>query len=188
MKKLLLLLLCGTPLFAQETGSPIAEKKNEVRLDVLSAVAYGKANLSYERFLSDDWSVGLTGSFSFSDKFDKDFDRGYRNTLPKTEIIPYVRYRLSDSFKSYYFVEVFASLNSGDYKEMIRDSNGATAIYRINKEGYFDVAPGASIGYKVYFAEKFVLEFLAGAGFNLLDPDKSPDVVTRLGINVGYRF
>lgn len=189
MKKMWLLLLCGAGCLAQESGkSPIADKKNEVRIDALTAIAFGKANISYERFLSDTWSAGITGSFAFSDKFDEDFDSGYRSTLPKTEFVPFVRYRLSQSFSSYYFVEAFASANSGDYREIVRTSEGGVGSYHINKEDYFDIALGGSVGYKVYFADSIALEFLIGAGFNMLDTDKSPDMVSRIGINLGYRF
>lgn len=190
MKKLLLLLsFCTLSAFAQDDSkNPMGDRNNEFRIDVLSPIAFGKANISYERFLSDRWSVGITGSFAFSDKVDKDFDKGYRNTLPKTEIVPHVRYRLSESFGSYYFVEGFVSANSGDHKEITRVTDGTDAYYTINKESYFDLAVGGAIGYKVYFVDSIVLEVLVGAGYNLIEPDHSPNFVSRLGINLGYRF
>ncbi|RZJ72782.1 hypothetical protein [Flavobacterium sp.] len=193
MKKLLIAcLLVSGMAFAQEAENenkaPVASKKNEFRVDVLSLIAYGKANISYERFGQGKWSYGLTGSFTVGDKFEKDFDEGFRSTLPKYEVIPYIRYKMSNSDAHYYFIEGFISANGGDFREIERVVDGTNAYYKISKEGYFSVAPGASIGYKVYFADRVALEFLVGAGFNILDSDKSPDVISRIGLNLGYRF
>jgi len=193
MKKLLIscLFLSGMA-FAQETENNdkgvVGSKKNEVRVDALSLIAFEKANISYERFGTSKWSYGLTGSFAFGDKFEEDFDEGYRSTLPKYEVVPYIRYKMSNSDAHYYFIEGFVSANGGDFREIVRVENGANAFYKISKEDYFSVAPGASLGYKVYFAQSVALEFLVGAGFNLLDSDKSPDVISRIGLNLGYRF
>lgn len=185
------LLLSGIA-FAQDTESknegPVASKKNEVRIDALSLIAFGKANISYERFTSGKWSYGLTGSFTVGDKFEEDFDEGYRSTLPKFEIIPYVRYKMSDSDAHYYFIEGFISANGGDFRQIIRVEDGTNGYYMISKEEYFSVAPGASVGYKVYFGHAVALEFLVGAGLNIMDTDKSPDVISRIGLNLGYRF
>ena len=41
--------------------SPIVAKKNEVKIDVLNLAAFGKLGISYERFLNQDFSVGITG-------------------------------------------------------------------------------------------------------------------------------
>ncbi|MBD3580977.1 DUF3575 domain-containing protein [Flavobacterium selenitireducens] len=192
MKKLLLCLLFSGMAFAQDsegdTEGPVASRKNEIRIDALSLIAFGKANISYERFGSSKWSYGVTGSFAFGDKFEDDFDEGYRSTLPKYEVVPYIRYKMSNSDAHYYFVEGFISANGGDFREIVRVDDGATGFYKISKEEYFSVAPGASLGYKVYFAQRVALEFLVGAGFNLLDGDKSPDVISRIGLNLGYRF
>lgn len=192
MKKLLFCLLFSGMAFAQDAENNsegvVASKKNEVRIDALSLIAFGKANISYERFGSSKWSYGITGSFAFGDKFEEDFDEGYRSTLPKYEVVPYIRYKMSNSDAHYYFIEGFISANGGDFREIIRVDDGTNGFYKISKEDYFSVAPGASVGYKVYFAQSVALEFLVGAGFNVLDSDKSPDVVSRIGLNLGYRF
>lgn len=199
MKKLLIAcLLFSGMAFAQQADNneksenkneaPVVAKKNEFRIDVLSAIAYGKANISYERFGPKKWSYGLTGSFTVGDKFKKDFDEGYRSTLPKYEVIQYIRYKMSNSDTHYYFIEGFVSANGGDFRQITRVDDGTNAYYKISKEAYFSLAPGASVGYKVYFGQAVALEFLIGAGFNILDADKSPDVIPRIGLNLGYRF
>ena len=40
--------------------SPILAKKNEIKLDVLNLTAFGKLGVSYERFLNQDFSVGIS--------------------------------------------------------------------------------------------------------------------------------
>ncbi|WP_395061571.1 DUF3575 domain-containing protein [Flavobacterium sp.] len=190
MKKIVILFLFGTLyLNAQDKVSAIDSKKNEFRVDVLSAIAYGKFSISYERFLAKDFSVGINSNFSNSTKIEDEFNDGFRNNLPKYEFNPYVRYALSKSKSRYYFVEAFASANGGDYKEIVRaiDANG-TGYYTIQKSKYTDFGLGGSLGYKMYIKEAFAIEFIVGFGSNLTNRDKSPDVISRVGINLGYRF
>jgi hypothetical protein len=172
---------------AQKTN--LESKKNEIRVDLLSAIAFGKISLNYERFLAKDFSVGLNVNFSNSSKIQDEFNDGFRNNLPKYEFNPYVRYALSKSKKSYYFAEIFASTNGGDYKEIIRLVDGSgTGYYTIQKSNYTDFGLGGSLGYKLYFKQSWALEFLVGYGKNLINTTKSPDVISRVGINLGYRF
>lgn len=188
MKKIVFFLLFTT-CFSQAQTSILADKKNEIRLDVLSVITSGKFGISYERFLEKDFSVGFNANFSNSKKTKDDYDSGYRNNLPEYEINPYVRYALSKGKTRFYFAEVFASANSGDFKEVVRilDSNN-NAFYTTQKSNYTDLALGGSLGYKMYFKDAFALEFLVGFGKNLLNDDKSPDYVSRVGLNFGYRF
>ena len=188
MKKLLLLLLLIS-FFSNAQESPISLKKNEVRVDVLSIITSGKFGVSYERFLKKDISVGINANFFNSSNTEEDFDAGFRNNLPSYEVNPYVRYALSKSKTRYYFAEIFASANGGDFKEVVRliDENN-NGYYTTQKSKYNDVALGGSLGYKMYFKEKIALEFLVGFGRNLFNTDKSPDVVSRVGLNLGYRF
>ncbi|MEC4048710.1 DUF3575 domain-containing protein [Flavobacterium sp. SUN046] len=188
MKKVLFLLLLLPSLLSAQQGI-LESKKNEVRFDAVSMLAFGKFGLSYEYFLGKDFSVGITANFLNSKKTTDDFDGGFRNNLPKYEFNPYVRYALSKSKKRYYFAEVFGSSNGGDYKETVRlvDSNNI-GYYAIQKSKYTDFGLGGSLGYKMYFKDAIALEFLVGFGKNLTNTAKSPDVITRVGINLGYRF
>ncbi len=188
MKNLLFVLLLMPMLVcAQNDEAPI--RNNELRVDVLSIVAFSKINLSYERFLNNDFSLGVTFGYANSQKVNDDFDSGYRSTLPKYEVLPFVRYNLSKGQSGFYFAEVFASANAGDFRETVRatDASG-NGYYTIQKDDYFDIALGGGLGYKMYFNEKIAAEFLVGFGTNLIDKDKSPDVISRVGLSVGYRF
>lgn len=174
---------------AQESASIMASKKNEVRFDVLSAIAFGKYQVSFERFLNKDFSVGVSGAIQDSKSQKEDFEKGYDKTLPKYEINPFVRYALSKSQKNFYFVEAFLSANGGKYRETKRFENTqGNGYYASEEKDYTDLAIGGAIGYKLYIQEKFGLELLVGAGKNLLNTDKSPEIVPRVGFNLGYRF
>ena len=189
MKKLLSLMLLFSLASQAQENSVIASKKNEFRIDLLSALVYTKASLSYERFLDHNLSVGANVNFSNSTKLNDDFDKGYRTNVPKFEFNPYVRYALSKSTSRYYFAEIFGSYNGGDYKEIIRlvDANN-NGYYSTLKSKYTDIALGGALGYKMYFKDSIALELLVGFGSNLTNKAKSPDVISRVGINLGYRF
>ena len=188
MKKIIVALLLFSGIVNAQNESAISDKKNEFRVDVLSAILSSKISVSYERFFANDFSVGLNVNYSDSNKLTKDFEEGNTNNLGKYEINPYVRYALSKGKTSYYFAEVFASYNGGDYKEIVREENGGTAIYTTKISTYTDIAAGGSLGYKMYFNESIALELLVGFGYNFLNTDKSPDKISRVGINLGYRF
>lgn len=188
MKKLIALILLFSGIAkAQESG--LTNKKNEFRVDVLSAITSSKASFSYERFFANDFSVGFNANFSNSKKLTEDFDNGYSNNLAKYEFNPYLRYALSKSKSRFYFAEIFASTNGGDFKEITRlvDENN-NGYFTTKKSSYTDFGLGGSLGYKMYFKECIALEFLVGFGKNLTNTDKSPDVISRVGINLGYRF
>ena len=179
-------LLASQFVVAQE--STIRDRKNEIRTDLLSTIALSKWNITYERFLNDDFSVGVTGTFSNSDKMNDDFDAGFRSNLPKYEVIPFVRYALSKSPTNFYFAEIFVAANGGSFRDIVRADNGISGFYRIEEWDYTDVAIGGGLGYKIYFKDKFGVEFLVGFGTNLIDKERSPDVVSRVGLSFGYRF
>lgn len=189
MKKIFCLFLLFSLASQAQENAVLAGKKNEFRVDVLSALVYQKASFSYERFFGKDWSTGFNVNFSNSNKLNDDFDNGYRNNVPKYEFNPYLRYALSKSKSRYYFAEIFGSYNGGDYKEIIRIGDMALPDYYTTKKStYTDFGLGGSLGYKMYFHDKIALEFIVGFGKNLTNIDKSPDVISRVGLNLGYRF
>ena len=167
--------------------SPIVAKKNEVKIDGLNLISNGRLGISYERFLNSNFSVGITGMFlnksSKEDKFATDDTR----TLIDYQVIPYVRYALSKSAVNLYYVEAFTSINGGQFKELVTLNNGAADYVVTSVKDYNDVAIGAAVGYKFYIKESFVVDVAIGMGKNLLHAD-SPKNISRLGINLGYRF
>jgi hypothetical protein len=164
--------------------SPILAKKNELKIDLLNLTVNGKLGISYERFLNNDLSVGITGiMFNKSNDFLTDDTR----TLIDYQVIPYVRYALSKSASNLYYIEAFTDINGGDYKELKTLNNGVADYVVVTKNKYSDIAIGGSAGYKLYFKESIVVDLHIGIGKNLFN-ENSPSTVARLGINVGYRF
>jgi len=192
MKKLLFIALFSLQFAQAQEGSDtpaMLDGKNEVRVDLLTLALRTEFNLTYERFLNKDFSVGVFGGIADSKKLNDDFDSGYRNNVPKYEINPFVRYNLSKSQISYYFAEVFVSANGGDFKETVRRIDAEGNGYYVNeKSEYSDFGVGAALGYKLYIKEKFGIELLVGFGSNLFNRDKSPDTISRVGLSLGYRF
>jgi hypothetical protein len=189
MKKLLCFLFFFSLFSQAQENTSITQKKNEFRVDALAIILSNKASISYEYFFEGYLSTGINVNFSNSSKLTHDFENGYRNNLPKIELNPYIRYALSRSRTSYYFAEAFGSYNSGDYKEIIRlVGTDGNAYYTTQKSKYSDIALGGGLGYKMYFKNSIALELLVGFGSNLTNKAKSPDVISRVGINLGYRF
>lgn len=186
MKKIILILLFFSSFINAQDSTLI--KKNEIRLDVLSLITSSKFNLSYERYLNKKISLGISTSYSNSDKTNNDFDSGYISTIAKYELNPFLRYNFANKLTRFYFAELFLSANGGDFKETIRIVDLPYAYYKNQKSSYFDLAIGGSLGYKMYFKKKVVVEFLVGFGKNLVNRNISPDVISRVGLNLGYRF
>ncbi|HRN98641.1 MAG TPA: outer membrane beta-barrel protein [Flavobacterium sp.] len=190
MKKIaLLLLLAAQPLLAQDNQTPaVAQKHHEVRTDLVSMITAARVNLTYEYFLNERLSFGITGGFSNSKSIEEDFNRGNRNNLPLYDVSPFARYNLSNGQRSFYFAEVFAMANGGDYREIVRRTDGATDYFEVEKSTYSDMAIGAGLGYKIYIKDALALEVMVGYGLNLIDTEKSPDNISKVGLSVGYRF
>lgn len=183
-------MLCSQWIQAQDTipKSVISSKKNEIRVDVLS-LATARYNLTYERFLGKNFSVGLSGRFSSNKKVKDDFNEGNINTYAKYEVIPFVRYNLSQGSRSFYFAEIFTDINGGDFREIVLLTDATNnSYYVIQKSKYSDMGIGAAVGYKYYIKDQFGIELLVGSGANLFNKDKSPDVLSRVGLGVSYRF
>jgi hypothetical protein len=191
MKKLLLLLLFSFQLLqAQDTipKSTLFSKKNEIRVDVLATVM-NRFNLTYERFLTKNYSVGVCGIFSNNKKLRDDFDAGNINNYTKYEIVPFVRYNLSHGQSSFYFAEIFADINGGDFREIVLLTDAANNnYYAVEKSKFTDLAMGAAVGYKYYIKDQIGIEFLVGFGSNLLNKEQSLDIISRVGLGVSYRF
>ena len=197
MKKISLILLALLSLssYAQSNEnmsadtivSPILSKKNEIKVDVLNLAAFGKLGISYEYFIDKDFSVGITGMFLNKKSKTDDFLTDDTRTLIDYQLIEYVRYALSKSATNLYYIEGFVNVNGGEYKELTTRNNGTADYVLVTRNNYNDVALGGAVGYKLYFKESFVLDLTVGIGKNLFQ-ENSPSTVTRLGINLGYRF
>ncbi len=191
MKKLLLLFLLSFQFMQAQDSIPkstLYNKKNEIRVDVL-ATALTRLNITYERFLDKKYSIGISCIYSNNKKLRDDFDAGNINNFTKYEVIPFVRYNLSQGQRSFYFAEIFANINGGDFREIVLLTDASdNNYYAVEKSNFTDVAMGAAVGYKYYIKNQFGIEFLVGFGSNLFNKTKSLDIVSRVGLGVSYRF
>ncbi|MGJ8743055.1 hypothetical protein [Polaribacter sp.] len=167
MKKLLLLftLLLSTLSYAQQ----------EAKLDLADALIFRSLGLSYENYINNESSLGLSLLVNFAKRTE---DLRFNEDLM---ITPYFRHYFSNNHKWNLFGEAFIGINSGKYIDA--NSSGSNIIY----EKYTDTALGVVVGTKYISREGFVLDIFAGLGRNFFGTD-SPNLVPRIGLNVGWRF
>lgn len=167
MKKIFL----GAVLFI----SSFTQAQQEVKVDLLDALAFKTLEVSYEYYTSERSSVGVSALFNF-EKRSADFRYN-----EKRMITPYFRHYFTNNRNWNYFGEVFLGINTGEKEIDIVGSN-----LKQYKE-YTDGALGIAIGSKYISGGGFVVDVYGGLGRNMFSSE-SRSVVPRVGINLGYRF
>ena len=165
MKKNILLftLFIGSFGFAQQ----------EIKLDIGDALVIRSLEFSYEKYLTDDSSFGVSALFNL-EKEGVTF-RYNENIV----ITPYYRHYFTTNEQWNFFGEGFMGVNSGKM-ESIKDSGD----YDIK---YTDGALGIAMGTKYIASGGLVIDFYGGVGRNLFGSN-SPVLVPRFGLNIGWRF
>ena len=188
MKKITLLFLVfvSAVSFAQQgiLDSPQdVDKKQELKLNAFSLIAFSSLDASYEYLLNKDSSFGVSVFYNFG-SVDNDvyFPR-------KFSITPYYRWFFAESrLARGFFVEGFGMLNTYEDEFFYYDQNNY--IEEIEKETGF--ALGIAVGGKFVIKSGFTAEISLGVGRNLFDNDRDDyienSLVTRGGISLGYRF
>ncbi len=149
--------------------------QKEVTLDLGNALVMKTLQVSYEHYLTDQSSVGLSALFNFEERTS---DLRYNED---TMITPFFRHYFTANRNWNYFGEIFLGINSGE--DVVDDSEGSPSFI----QKYTDGALGVSVGTKYISNGGLVVSLLGGLGRNMFT-DKSPTVVPRFGVNVGYRF
>ena len=147
--------------------------QQELKLDIGDALVIRSLEFSYESYLTEDSSFGVSALFNLA-KQDVAF-RYNENTM----ITPYYRHYFTTNEQWNFFGEGFVGINSGK-KESVKDSD----IYDVK---YTDGALGVAVGTKYIANGGLVIDLYAGIGRNLFGSD-SPILVPRLGLNIGWRF
>lgn len=177
MKKITLsalLFIVSISLFSQENEI----KKNELKINMSNLIGFKWFDVSYERLLNEESSIGVGTLFSL-DKESEGLDE-YRTF----SITPYYRQFFSSKYAEGFFVEAFTMLHSGKNYEYNYDSY---ANQYTNESKYTDLAVGISVGGKWVTKRGFVAEVYAGIGRDLLN-QSDIEVVGRGGVSIGYRF
>ena len=155
--------------------SSFVQAQQEVKVDILDALAFKTVEISYEYYTSEQSSIGISALFNFEKK-SSDFKYNEERM-----ITPYFRHYFTNNSNWNYFGEVFIGINTGE-KEI--DVEGS--VIKQYKE-YTDGALGIAIGSKYVSSGGFVIDVYAGLGRNMFSSE-SRSVVPRVGINLGYRF
>lgn len=165
-------------------------RKNEIRIDVSKIVENQRLGLSYERFLNKRFSVGISTLFFEDNTRIDDYKNKIRvKSINEYQIIPYTRYSFMRNYKSNWYGELFYSINGGKYKRFERLTDGTIGYYQESQKRYNDIALGASVGLKIYIKKRFAIDLHFGLAGNIDNAvNETPEVITRFGINFGYRF
>jgi hypothetical protein len=165
MKKNILLftLFIGSFGFAQQ----------EIKLDIADALVIRSLEFSYEKYLTDDSSFGVSALFNL-EKEGVTF-RYNENMV----ITPYYRHYFTTNEQWNFFGEGFMGVNSGKM-ESVKDSGD----YDVK---FTDGALGIAVGAKYIASGGLVIDFYGGVGRNLFGSN-SPVLLPRVGLNIGWRF
>ena len=171
MKKILLIAVVFISSFTQA--------QQEIKVDLLDALAFKTLELSYEYYTSESSSIGVSALFNFEKK-SADFKYNEERM-----ITPYFRHYFTNNSNWNYFGEVFLGINTGEreIKGTIGPGGGTPTTYK----KYTDGALGIAIGSKYVSSGGFVVDVYGGLGRNMFTSE-SRSIVPRVGINLGYRF
>ncbi|MDF1516959.1 MAG: DUF3575 domain-containing protein [Lutibacter sp.] len=183
MKKITLsalLFIVGISLFAQENET----KQNELKINMSNLIGFKWFDVSYERLLNEEASIGVGTLFSL-DKESEGLDE-YRTF----SITPYYRQFFSSKYAQGFFVEAFTMLHSAKqytYNYIYADFPPYESYEYTREDKFTDFAVGISVGGKWVTKRGFVAEVYAGIGRDLLN-QSDIEVVGRGGVSIGYRF
>lgn len=167
-----------------------AEKRHEVSLDVLAAIALPALNPRYEYILGRYSGVGAD-LFIALDNDEIDFEE-----FEKLSLTPYYRqyfFSKEDYGAKGFYGEGFLKLYTfEDYGDDYTFTGFNNVSYE--RETYFETAIGVGIGWKWVSDSGFLIDLGFGIGRNLGFADYNDDeysrseVVVRGGLNFGWRF
>ena len=148
---------------------------NEVKLNLGTTIFGLFPEISYERILSEDFSLGASAGISLGDDYIQDF-----------AITPYARWFFGGSslnlqkYGAGFFIEANGSVFSqeNDYYDYSGDSFNS---YNKTETG---AGLGLAIGWKYLSKNNWVGEFYLGGGRDFVNDSGYP----RMGLTIGKRF
>jgi len=148
--------------------------KNEINVNGLYIV-FKAIEINYERFLDEDISIGLAGSYWFGESVNWDYNAlAYGRFYPFTDRPNY---------------GLFLELNAGIYNsvEDVVIQSEPPGFTTISEEESLGFGLGIAIGAKFYSYKGYTFNFYGGVNRNFIE-DQDPQVIPRVGINIGKRF
>ncbi|WP_139956888.1 DUF3575 domain-containing protein [Flavicella sediminum] len=179
MKKFVLLFACFSTILSH------SQKVNEIKVDAFDLIVTKSLEVSYEKILNEDNSIGLSVFVPISEAQEvTDYSRlRFSSTL-------FYRVFFSEKHAKGFFVEGFGMFNSKDNETQTYNHS----IDRFEYENTKDFALGISIGGKWVTKRGFTAEMSIGVGRNLFANENNDfrsdeeNLVTRGGISIGKRF
>lgn len=159
---LIIVLLISVNMYSQEIPEGISGK-NEVKVNGLYMIL-GFPEISYERIINNESSLGFSVGFSVDTKIDYNF-----------AVTPYYRFYFGKKRAAGMFLESSFSVFSAE----------ADMGKRENLLGF---GLGIAIGAKYLTKNGWVGEFILGAGRNVTNNESLDDAYPRIGITIGKRF
>ena len=172
MKKVLLITvaLCMCRIaFSQETESVKAPSSNEIKLNLLMAVAL-YPEITYERNFAHDFGFGLSAAVSL--------DGGYEEIY---QLTPFFRFYFSSKPSCGFFIETNMALVGR--KVEYYDYDPYYIPYNSKKKSVADFGLGFAVGYKYFNSRHLVGETYLGLGRTF-----DSNVYPRIGIVLGVRL
>ena len=149
--------------------------QREIKLDIADALVIRSLEFSYENYLTEDSSFGISALFNLAKQ---DIDFRYNENIM---ITPYYRHYFTTNEQWNFFGEGFIGINSGKKES---DSDNNPGIYDVK---YTDGALGIAVGTKYVASGGLVIDLYGGLGRNLFGSN-SPILVPRIGLNIGWRL
>ena len=179
---LILLVLFNT----KSIGQTKEEKNNEIKINSLALIAFGAIDITYERALNHESSIGLSIYMLGQNNMDAEIYRTF-------SITPYYRSYFSKQYNKGFFIELFGMYyerkdeyyyyNSYDYENNASNYNNYATTTK-----YQGGALGISVGGKWVTKRGFIAEISAGLGRVMASNNDEVPVVGRGGIIIGKRF
>ncbi|WP_405206764.1 hypothetical protein [Aquimarina sp. LLG6339-5] len=165
-------------------------KKNEVSINPLNLIAFGALDIGYERVLNNNSTLGFDLFYSLVDR-DNDEDFISTDDIFDKEIAftTSFKYFFGSRIARGFYVEGFGMLSSGEHEEYIEvfDNQGNFISASDVEQEYTDFAIGFAVGGKFVTRNGFFIDIGFGIGRNLFS-NKSPDIIVRPNLYLGYRF
>ncbi|MBW1298749.1 hypothetical protein [Aquimarina litoralis] len=179
--------------FSQDTTNkfPRDINKNEIGINPINIIAFAALDVSYERVLTSNNSIGVDLFYRFSEDIDNDGDIVDRDGIfdKKLAITGHYKYFFGSRVARGFYLEGFGMLSTGDSDNTVRvlNTDGELTGFRDISEDFTDFALGFGVGGKFVTKNGFFLDIGFGIGRNLFS-DKSPEIIVRPNLYLGYRF
>lgn len=162
--------------FKSDTTNNKPLPEHELKINAFTLIAFGAVDVTYEKILNDESSIGLSLYFLGQNSTETDYYRTFSFT-------PYYRSYFSDNYNKGFFMELFAMYYTRNDEYYI-----TTYEESYEERKYNGTALGISVGGKWVTKKGFIVEVSGGIGRVVLGTEDDVPVVGRGGILIGKRF